>query len=61
MVYKFEKPVCFEPSRPVLKPLDESVHIGGEKNIKILVLNLSDLVAYVRLLEESLKCYKGLE
>ena len=49
---------CAVPARVELKALDNSTHIGSEKNIAILMLNIADLVAYIKSLEASIACYK---
>ena len=49
---------CAVPARVELKALDNSTHIGSEKNTAILMLNIADLVAYIKSLEAALKCYK---
>ena len=49
---------CAVPARVELKALDNSTHIGSEKNIAILMLNIADLVGYIKSLESALKCYK---
>ena len=49
---------CAVPARVELKALDNSTHIGSEKNTAILMLNIADLVAYVKGLEASIACYK---
>lgn len=49
---------CAVPARVELKQLDNKSHIGSEKNIAILMLNIADLVAYVKSLEASIACYK---
>ena len=48
---------CAVPARVELKALDNSTHIGSEKNTAILMLNIADLVGYVKSLEAALKCY----
>ena len=49
---------CAVPARVELKALDNSTHIGSEKNTAILMLNIADLVAYIKSLEASIACYK---
>lgn len=49
---------CAVPARVELKQLDNKSHIGSEKNTAILMLNIADLVAYVKSLEVAIKCYK---
>lgn len=48
---------CAVPARVELKALDNSTHIGSEKNTAILMLNIADLVGYIKNLESALKCY----
>ena len=48
---------CAVPARVELKALDNSTHIGSEKNTAILMLNIADLVAYIKSLEAAIKCY----
>lgn len=48
---------CAVPSRVELKQLDNKSHIGSEKNIAIMILNIADMVAYVKSLESALKCF----
>ena len=49
---------CAVPARVELKALDDSTHIGSEKNTAILMLNIADLVAYIKSLEASIKCFE---
>ena len=49
---------CAVPARVELKALDNSTHIGSEKNTAILMLNIADLVAYVKSLEAAIKCFE---
>lgn len=49
---------CAVPARVELKALDNSTHIGSEKNTAILMLNIADLIAYIKSLEASIACYK---
>lgn len=49
---------CAVPVRVELKALDNSTHIGSEKNTAILMLNIADLVAYVKSLEAAIKCFE---
>ena len=49
---------CAVPARVALKQLDNKSHIGSEKNTAILMLNIADLVAYIKSLEASIACYK---
>lgn len=48
---------CAVPARVELKQLDNKSHIGSEKNTAILMLNIADLIAYIKSLEAALKCY----
>ena len=48
---------CAVPARVELKALDNSTHIGSEKNTAILMLNIADLVGYVKSLEASIECF----
>lgn len=38
-------------------PLDETLHIGAEENVKALILNITDLAVYAEHLEAVIKCY----
>ena len=49
---------CAVPARVELKQLDNKSHIGSEKNTAILMLNIADLVSYIKSLEASIACYK---
>lgn len=49
---------CAVPARVELKQLDNKSHIGSEKNTAILMLNIADLIAYVKSLEASIKCFE---
>ena len=49
---------CAVPARVELKQLDNKSHIGSEKNTAILMLNIADMVAYIKSLEASIACYK---
>ena len=48
---------CAVPSRVELKQLDNKSHIGSEKNVAIMILNIADMVAYIKSLESALKCF----
>ena len=48
---------CAIPARVELKVLDNKSHIGSEKNTAILMLNIADLIAYIKSLEAAIKCY----
>ncbi len=50
---------CAVPARMELKVLDNSTHIGSEKNVAILMLNIADLIGYVKSLEASIKCFEN--
>ena len=52
---------CAVPARVELKALDNSTHIGSEKNIAILMLNIADLVGYVKSLEAAIKCFENID
>lgn len=49
------------PARVELKQLDNKIHIGSEKNTAILMLNIADLVGYVKSLEASIKCFENID
>ena len=49
------------PARVELKQLDNKIHIGSEKNTAILILNIADLVAYIKSLEASIKCFENID
>lgn len=48
---------CAVPARVELKALDNKSHIGSSKNTAILMLNIADLVAYVKSLEAAIECF----
>lgn len=50
---------CAVPARVELKQLDNKIHIGSEKNTAILILNIADLVAYIKSLEASIACFEN--
>lgn len=52
---------CAVPARVELKQLDNKSHIGSEKNTAILMLNIADLVAYIKSLEASIKCFENID
>lgn len=52
---------CAVPARVELKALDNKSHIGSEKNTAILILNIADLVAYIKSLEASIKCFENID
>ena len=47
------------PARVELKQLDNKSHIGSEKNTAILMLNIADLVGYIKSLEASIACFEN--
>lgn len=51
--------ICAVPARVELQALDNSTHIGSEKNISILMLNIADLVGYIKSLEASIACFEN--
>ena len=50
--------ICNVPARVELQALDNSTHLASKKNAAILMLNIADLVAYVKSLEAAIKCYE---
>lgn len=50
---------CAVPARVELMPLDKNAHIGSEKNVAVLMINIADLVAYIKSLEASIRCFKS--
>ena len=48
---------CAIPARVELKQLDNKSHIGSEKNTAILMLNIADLIAYIKSLEAAIECF----
>lgn len=48
---------CAVPAKVEITTLDNKSHIGSEKNTAILMLNIADLIAYIKSLEVALKCY----
>ncbi len=50
---------CAVPARVELTPLDNKSHIGSEKNVAVLMINIADLVAYIKSLEASIRCFKS--
>ena len=44
---------CGVPARVELTALDKNAHIGSEKNVAVLMINIADLVAYIKSLEAS--------
>lgn len=51
--------ICNVPARVELQELDNSTHLASNKNAAILMLNIADLVAYVKSLEAAIKCYQA--
>lgn len=49
---------CHVPARVELQKLDNSTHLASNKNAAILMLNIADLVAYIKSLESAIKCYE---
>lgn len=52
---------CAVPARVELKQLDNKSHIGSEKNTAILMLNIADMVGYIKSLEASIKCFENID
>lgn len=52
---------CAVPARVELKQLDNKSHIGSEKNTAVLMLNIADLIAYVKSLEASIACFENID
>lgn len=50
--------ICNVPARVELQMLDNSTHLASKKNAAILMLNIADLVAYIKSLESAIKCYE---
>lgn len=50
---------CGVPARVELTALDKNAHIGSEKNVAVLMINIADLVAYIKSLEASIRCFKS--
>lgn len=48
---------CHIPKQVTLTALDNRSHLGSEKNIGIMMINIADLVAYVKSLESAIRCY----
>ena len=51
--------VCPAPNKIVLTELDNSFYIADEKNVKTLMINIADLMAYINRLKNTIECYKG--
>ncbi len=50
---------CGVPARVELTTLDTKSHIGSEKNVAVLMINIADLVAYVKSLESAITCFQA--
>lgn len=50
---------CAVPARVELQALDNSTHLASNKNAAILMLNIADLVAYVKSLEAGIACFEN--
>ncbi len=50
--------VCAVPAKVEITTLDNKSHIGSKKNSAILMLNIADLIAYIKSLEASIKCFE---
>lgn len=51
--------ICNVPARVELQMLDNSTHLASKKNAAILMLNIADLVAYVKSLEAGIACFEN--
>lgn len=51
--------ICNVPDRVELQKLDNSTHLASKKNAAILMLNIADLVAYVKSLEAGIACFEN--
>ena len=49
---------CAVPAKAEIINLDNNSHIGSKKNSAILMLNIADLIAYIKGLEASIKCFE---
>lgn len=49
---------CAVPAKAEIINLDNNSHIGSKKNSAILMLNIADLIAYIKSLEASIKCFE---
>lgn len=49
---------CAVPAKVEITTLDNKSHIGSKKNSAILMLNIADLIAYIKSLEASIKCFE---
>ena len=50
---------CAIPNQLQLKALDKTLHIGSKENVAVLMLNIADLVAYIKILEASVRCFEN--
>lgn len=50
---------CGVPARVELTALDNKSHIGSKKNVAVLMINIADLVAYVKSLENAITCFQA--
>lgn len=51
--------ICNVPKRVELQALDNSTHLASKKNAAILMLNIADLVAYIKSLEAGIACFEN--
>lgn len=47
------------PAKVELQMLDNSTHLASKKNATILMLNIADLVGYIKTLESAIKCFQA--
>lgn len=52
---------CAVPAKAEIINLDNKSHIGSEKNTAVLMLNIADLIAYVKSLEASIACFENID
>lgn len=52
---------CAVPAKAEIINLDNNSHIGSKKNSAILMLNIADLIAYIKSLEASIKCFENID
>ena len=50
---------CAVPNKVQLKVLDKNLHIGSKENVAVLMLTIADLVAYIKNLEASVRCFEN--
>ncbi len=50
--------VCPAPKEIVLKPLDNTLSISNEVNVRQVMLNIADLMAYIGRLKNTIGCYE---